>query len=77
MKIGGMQTGGVGVLLEINMTSLLLWWAVSQAIACEQALCLGKNSQEREVKGGGSGGGREPFRFSLSTPRLTKGLFTG
>ena len=35
-------------------------------IACEQALCLGKNSKEREGKGA----------FPLPT-RSTKGLFTG
>ena len=39
------------------------------AIACEQAPCLGKNSEEREGKGGKS--------FSLSPPRSTKGLSTG
>ena len=39
----------------------------SLTLACEQALCLGKNSEEREGKGG----------FSLSPPRSTKGLFTG
>ena len=43
------------------------------ALAREQALCLGKNSEERE----GKGGGESPFRFSLSPPRSTKGLFTG
>ena len=38
-------------------------------LACEQALCLGKNSEEREGKGA--------FRFSLSPQRSTKGQFTG
>ena len=42
-------------------------------IACEQALCLGKK-MARKGKGKGE---REPFRFSLSLPRSTKGLFTG
>ena len=37
-------------------------------VACEQALCLGKNSEEREGKGGS---------FSLSPRPSTKGLFTG
>ena len=36
-------------------------------LACEQALCLGKNSKEREGKGGK--GGREAFSlFPLPTP---------
>ena len=37
------------------------------SVACEQALCLGKNSEEREGK----------HLHFLSPPRSTKGLFTG
>ena len=53
--------------------------SVDLLIACEQVLCLGKNSEEREGKGregkGREGKGREGF--SLSPLRSTKGLFTG
>ena len=41
-------------------------------LACEQALCLGKNSKEREGKGGGGEGERGLFAFPSPHPAQPK-----
>ena len=40
------------------------------SVACEQALCLGKNSEEREGKGGGGGerACRQTFEAAINIP---------